>query len=146
MRAAALSAAVLVLLGAASAQAHTYGGTTAKQARMSLRVAADSSRVVALSTERELACRKGRIRSFRTGVFRQARTFVRRSGRFLRGSIRTRGPRGSLVRRGRFAIRLIVRGESVAIGVFRERVRLRDGTRCTSGRVRFRLPLVDTND
>lgn len=146
MRRVAVAAAAAALLCAASAQAHTYGGSTTKDGRISFRVGADSATVIRLSAERELACRKGRIRSFRSGLFRQSRAFVRRSGGLFRGSIRTRGPEGSLVRRGRFAMRFVVRGHSVAAGVFRERLRLRDGTHCTSGRVRFRIPLVDTND
>ena len=146
MRRAGPAAVLVVLVCAVPAQAHTYGGKTARGGAISFRVGADSATVVRLSAERALACRKGRIRSFRSGGFSQSKPFVRRSGGLFRGSIRTRGPKGSLVRRGRFAIRFVVRGESVAAGVFRERLRLRDGTRCTSGRVRFRIPLIDTND
>lgn len=146
MRRAGLVTALAVLVCAAPAAAHTYAGKTARSGQISLRVGAGSATVIRLSAERELACRKEGIRSVRSGAFLQSRRFVRRSRGLFRGSIRTRGPKGSLVRRGRFAIRLVVRGESVAAGVFRERVRLRDGTRCTSGRVRFRIPLIDTND
>jgi hypothetical protein len=146
MRRAGLAVALAALACAAPAGAHTYGGKTVRDGQISFRIGADSSTVVLLSAERELTCRRGRVKSFRSGTFRQARRFVRRRGRLFRGSIRTRGPRGSLVRRGRFAIRFVVRSEVVAAGVFRERLRLKDGTRCTSGRVRFRLPLTDTND
>ena len=146
MRRAGLATALVVLVCAAPAEAHTYAGKTAKGGQISLRVGAGSATVVQLTAERELACRKGGIRSVRSGAFRQSKPFVRRSRGLFRGSIRTRGPKGSLVRRGRFAIRFVLRGEFVATGVFRERLRLRDGTRCTSGRVRFRITLIDTND
>lgn len=113
---------------------------------MHFRVGPDNARVISLSVERELSCRKGRLRSFREGVFRQVSVFVRSTGgNFFRGSVRTHGVPGSQVRRGRFSIRFVADGAR-ARGVFRERVRLRGGTRCTSGRVRFDVPLLDTND
>ena len=146
MRRLGLATVLVALVCAAPAEAHTYAGKTARGGQITLRVGADSATVILLSAERELACRKAGIRSIRTGAFRQSRPFARRSRGRFRGSIRTRGPSGSLVRRGRFAIRFVIRGDSVVAGVLRERLRLRDGTRCTSGRVRFRIPLIDTND
>jgi hypothetical protein len=146
MRRSGLLAAVAALAFAGGAQAHTYGGQSAKDGRIDFRIGADSSTVVSLDAVRALSCRKGRIRSFRTGAFRQSRPFVRRTKGRFKGSIHTRGPSGSLVRRGRFSIRFRVRAGFLAVGVFRERLRLRDGTRCTSGRVRFHVPLLSTND
>jgi hypothetical protein len=137
---------VVVLACAAPAFAHSYGGNSSKGGAMHLRVGSDNRSVISLSVTRELSCRRGSLRSFREGIFSQVRVFVRSGGgNFFRGSVRTRGVRGSQVRRGRFSIRFVADG-SRAQGVFRERVRLRGGTRCTSGRVRFTIPLVDTND
>jgi hypothetical protein len=144
-----LLAAMLVAgaLWAGSAAAHTYGGRTAEDGRISFRFSPDESRIIQLFAERELSCRKGRVRSVRQGAFRQKRTFARVSGdgRF-RGTIRTRGVKGSLVRRGIFTISGLAVDERFARGVFRERLRLRDGSRCDSGRVRFRIPLTSTNE
>lgn len=130
-----------------SAAAHTYGGRTADEGRTSFRFSPDESRIIQLFAERELSCRKGRVRSVRQGAFRQKRTFARVSGdgRF-RGRIRTRGVKGSLVRRGLFTISGRAVGQSFARGVFRERLRLRDGSFCDSGRIRFRIPLLSTNE
>lgn len=146
MRRALALALLAALVCAAPAVAHTYRGNSTKGGAMHFRVGPDNSRVISLSADRELSCRKGRLRSFREGTFRQVSVFVRSNGgSFFRGSVRTRPVRGSQVRRGRFSIRFVVSGNR-AVGVFRERVRLRGGTRCTSGRVRFDIPLVDTND
>ena len=145
MKRAAGAAIALTLLTAGPALGHTYRGETVKGGTISMRVGSDDSTVIRLRAERELSCRKGKFRSFRQGAFRQRSTFVRRSGGVFRGSKRTRGISGSLVRLGRFSIRFRI-SESRARGVFRERVRLRGGTRCTSGRVRFSIPLIDTND
>jgi hypothetical protein len=130
-----------------SASAHTYGGRTADDGRISFRFSPDEPRIIQLFAERELRCRKGKVRSFRRGAFRQTKTFARVApdGRF-RGTIRTRGVKGSLVRRGRFTIRGRAVNERFALGVFRERLRLRDGSRCDSGRIRFRIPLTSTNE
>jgi hypothetical protein len=132
---------------AGSAVAHTYGGRTAEDGRISFRFSPDETRIIELSAERELSCRKGRVRSVRQGAFRQKRTFARISadGRF-RGTVRTRGPKGSLVRRGLYTISGRAVDERFARGVYRERLRLRDGSRCDSGRIRFRIPLITTNE
>jgi hypothetical protein len=142
-----LIVAVVVLVCAAPAAAHTYGGRTADDGRISFRFSAAETHFVQLHAERELACRKGKVRSFRVGAFRQRRVFVRvaPNGAF-RGTVRTRGPKGSLVRLGRFTIKGRAVNESFAEGVFRERARLRNGTRCDSGRVRFKIPLISTNE
>lgn len=146
MRRSVVLALFAAILCAAPALAHTYRGSSVKGGAIHFRVGPDDARVISLSVERELSCRKGRLRSFREGIFRQISVFVRsRGGNFFRGSVRTRPVRGSQVRRGRFAIRFVA-SDGRARGVFRERVRLRGGTRCTSGRVRFDIPLVDTND
>jgi hypothetical protein len=132
MRRAAVLALVAALACAAPAFAHTYDGKSAKGGAMHIRIGPDGAHVIALSAERELSCRKGRLRSFREGVFRQVSVFVRRTrGTFFRGSVRTHAVRGSQVRRGRFSIRFVANDQRAG-GVFRERVRLRGGTRCTT--------------
>ena len=134
------------LVGASTAGAHSYGGRTADDGRISFRLSPSENSFIRLLAERELACRKGTVRSFRLGAYRQRRVFVRvGSNGAFRGSVRTRGPRGSLVRLGRFTIKGRILTDS-ARGVFRERVRLRDGTRCDSGRIRFAIPLTSTNE
>jgi len=141
----AAGALVALLALTPAAGAHTYGGESAKGGAMDMRASPDFKRLLALSVERELRCRKGRFRSFRSGIFVQRTVFVRVSGSRFRGSVRVRGARGSLIRRGRFSIRgRFTNGQAVAHGVFRERSRLRDGTRCSSGRVRFFLPVTST--
>ena len=143
----ATSVCGFALVLAPGAHAHSYGGSTVRAGAMTLQVSSGFDRLIALRAERELRCRKGRVLSFRRGAFLQRSVFARGSGSFYRGSIRVRGTRGSLVRRGRFSIRVrLTNHQTVARGVLRERVRLRDGTRCTSGRVRFFLPLVSTNE
>lgn len=135
------------LVGASAAGGHSYDGRTADDGRISFRLSPSESSFVRLLAERELACRKGKVRSFRVGAYRQRRVFVRvNSNGAFHGSVRTRGPRGSLVRLGRFTIKGRTVNEASAKGVFRERVRLRDGTRCDSGRVRFEIPLTSTNE
>lgn len=144
--AAVLAAGAVCAFGAAPGMAHTYGGKTAKGGDISFRVSPGETHFIKLRAERELRCRKGRVRSFRPGVFRQRTVFVRVApdGTF-RGSVRVHGPRGSLVRRGRFSIRGRTVNELRAKGFFRERHRLKDGTRCDSRRVRFSIPLTTTN-
>ena len=73
------------------------------------------------------------------------RLWMTADGRF-RGTIRTRGVKGSLVRRGIFTISGRAVDDRSARGVFRERLRLRDGSRCDSGRIRFTIPLISTNE
>ena len=149
MRRTAISSIVVVavLVGASSAGAHSYEGRTADDGRIAFRLSPAESSFLRLFAERELACRKGKVRSFRLGAYRQRKVFVRvASSRAFRGSVRTKGPRGSLVRLGRFTIKGRLVNEATAKGVFRERVRLRDGTRCDSGRIRFEIPLTSTNE
>jgi hypothetical protein len=121
---------------------HVYRGKTSQQdRRVRFRVTGDGAQVVGFRIGRDFACRKGRNFSGRTGRFEQVSLVlkIRSDGRFS-GSAKVHGGRGSEIRRGRVRVRgSFSSGGSHGRGAFRERSKLRDGTRCDSGRVRFRV-------
>jgi opacity protein-like surface antigen len=141
-------AAVAALVVASSATGvnpragHLYRGKTSQQdRRVRFKVTGDGARVVGFRIGRDFACRKRQNFSGRTGTFQQVslQLNVRADGRFS-GSAKVHGGRGSEIRRGRVRVRgSFSSGGSHGRGAFRERSKLRDGTRCDSGRVRFRV-------
>jgi len=135
---AAACLASLVAVASAAPRADTkYAGSTSQGNRASLWTDADGTAVRAFSIRREFKCGAQTA----AGVFRQSSGImvVRPTGRFW-GHDDVRPSRGGEISRGEFTIRgKFGRRGNVVRGTYRERVRLKDGSRCDTGVIRYRV-------
>ena len=137
-------AASAVLCAAAVAWADplpstTYEGRSSQKKPVSVRTSADGLELRRFRITRVFDCGAGSEPV--TGTFRQTGGAIRVNarGRF-RGRGRVEGVRGGQIRSGKFRFRgRFGRRGRVAVGVYRERVELRNGTECGTGRVTFRV-------
>jgi hypothetical protein len=129
----------VVALGSPPKGGETYTGKTSQKRDVRLRVTLDGDLVRGFTIGRTFVCRKGLQRSSLSGRFRQERMRVRigEAGGF-HGEVKVRGVGGSRVRRGSVCLRgAFRRGGRVVRGRYREVLRLRDGSLCRTGLLRF---------
>ena len=116
-----------------------YSGQTSQGKPIRFRVTPQGNLIRRFQVSRNLLCRKGRRRTALTGSFTQQslRMRVGEKGRFhAEGNVE--GRKGSRIRGGQLCLRgSFSGGGRVARGRYREVVRLRDGSLCRSGLLRF---------
>jgi hypothetical protein len=138
---AVLSLAVVAVAAPASPprRGAGYAGKTAQGHPLRFVVAPEGDLIERFRVRRDLTCRRGKFRTSITGRFEQVRGRIRvsRGGRF-HAEGRVRGTRGSRIRSGFICVRGVFRSRGrVVRGRLKERVRLRDGSLCSSGILRF---------
>ena len=129
----------VVALGSPPKAGAGYSGQTSQDHSIRFRVNAEGDLIRGLVVSRDLLCRRGRRRTAVTGRFtqRSLRMRIGRRGRF-HGEAPVEGRRGSRIRAGTVCIRgVFSSGGRVVRGRYRETVRLRDGSLCRAGVVRF---------
>jgi hypothetical protein len=130
--------AVAATMALAAARPNTtYRGTTSQGEKASLRTDDDGTAVRAFTIRRHFDCGTQTAE----GTFRQSSGImvIKPDGRFFGHAKVKPAPNGEIQRgqftiRGRFGSR-----ERAAKGTYRERVRLKNGGRCDTGEVRFRV-------
>ena len=134
-----LTFAAVAVASAAPQPDTRYAGNTSQGKKASLRTTPTGGGVEQFVIRRVFRCAVEDGEETVSGVFRQSSGVlaVADNGTF-RGSSKVRPTRQ--IKRGVFTLagRFGPRGR-VARGTYRERVRLRSGTRCDTGKVRFRL-------
>ncbi|MFN2616048.1 MAG: hypothetical protein ABR581_02865 [Thermoleophilaceae bacterium] len=120
-----------------------YAGASSQGGTVRFSIARHEARLRRFRIRREFRCRRGTLRSSLTGTLRLARTPIRLDGsQFHAHHVRIQGVTGSTIRRGLVClVGRFSRRARVARGRFRERARLRDGSRCVTGLVRFKARL-----
>jgi hypothetical protein len=115
-----------------------YAGKTRQDLPVSFRVSRSGKKLVRFRVTLEVECSGGDVTSVRQVRFRQATDFIQvnRDDTFS-GDTRIRGDRGDEVRGGRLAVNGRFVSRRRARGSLHERLRVADGLRCDSGRVRF---------
>jgi hypothetical protein len=116
-----------------------YAGDTSQERTVRFKVTPDGDLIKRFVIARDLVCRRGKRRTGLTGHFRQrgARIELRRNGRF-HAEPRVEGGGQSKISGGRVCIRgSFYRKGRIMRGRYREVVRLRDGSLCRSGLVKF---------
>ena len=115
----------------------TYKGNTSQRLPVSLRTDNDGTAIRSFTIRREFRCGSETVE----GTFRQSSgIMVIKPDRRFWGHDQVKPARGGEIQRGQFTIRgrFGTRGRVVR-GTYRERVRLRDGTRCDTGEIRYRV-------
>ena len=115
----------------------TYRGNTSQRLPVSLRTDDDGTAIRGFTIRREFRCGGETIE----GTFRQrSGIMVIKPDRRFWGHDQVQPVTGGEIRRGQFTIRgrFGPRG-NVVRGTYRERIRLRNGTRCDTGEVRYRV-------
>ena len=129
--------AVAAAAFAAARASTTYKGKTSQRNPVSLRTDNDGSAVRSFTIRREFDCGAQTAE----GTFRQdsGKMVIKPDGRFF-GHAEVNPAPGGEIRRGQFTIRgrFGERG-GAARGTYRERVRLRNGNRCDTGEIRYRV-------
>jgi hypothetical protein len=135
---AALSAGVVALASPPKGGA-TYRGETSQERKVRFRVSPGGDLVRAFSITRNFTCRRGTQLSSLTGRFRQVRTPIEvGDGGGFHGEVKVRGTGSSRVRHGSVCVRgAFRRSGRVVRGRYREVLRLRDGSLCRTGLLRF---------
>ena len=137
----AIALVAAVASGALPRPGAHYVGESSQSKVVRFSVATHRKRLRRFVIKREFRCRRGDLRSSLTGTLRISRAPIRltRDGHFHAHHLRIRGVTGSTIRRGLVClIGRFGRGGRTARGRFRETDRLRDGSRCVTGLVRFR--------
>jgi hypothetical protein len=132
-------AVAVVAMGSPPRKGATYVGETSGGRTVSFRVTPQGDLIRRFRIARVLVCRRGERRTALLGRFRQVRTGIRvgRTGGF-HGEARVSGGGDSRIESGRVCVRGVFRSNGrVVSGRYREHVRLRDGSICTAGLVRF---------
>ena len=134
--------AALVAVASAAPRADTkYEGNTSQGNDASLRTDGDGSAIRSFTIRRELDCGTQTV----VGTFRQSSGImvIKPDGRFW-GHDLVAPSAGGAIERGQFTIRgrFGPRG-GAARGTYRERVRLKNGARCDTGEIRYRVKAQD---
>jgi hypothetical protein len=132
-----LIAATAALAFAAVRPNTTYRGNTSQGQKASLRTDEDGTAIRAFTIRREFDCGTQTAE----GTFRQSSgIMVIKPDRRFYGHARVKPSAGGEIARGQFTIRgrFGPRG-GVAKGTYRERVRLKEGGRCDTGEIRYRV-------
>jgi hypothetical protein len=133
-------AAFAVLITAAVAApkpATKYTGNTSQGNNASLRTDGDGTAIRSFTIRREFDCGT----STAAGTFRQSSGImvIKPTGRFW-GHDNVQPSSGGSIQRGEFTIRgKFGKNGNVVRGTYRERVRLKNGSRCDTGEIRYRL-------
>jgi hypothetical protein len=118
----------------------TYSGTTSQGQRMSLRVMLDGLRVFNFKIRRQLSCVVGGETETVAGTFQQVGRPVRVSRRgVFKATVEVTGEEGGQIESGRASFRARFSADGRRLrGAYRERLVLRNGGSCSTGRVTFR--------
>ena len=132
------SVAMLAAVASAAPKADTtYRGNTSQHRSASLRTDDDGTAVKGFTITRKFDCGSSSV----AGTFQQSGGImvIKPTGRFW-GHDQVKREAGGSIARGQFTIhgRFGPSG-NVVEGTYRERVRLKNGTRCDTGEIRFRL-------
>jgi hypothetical protein len=122
---------------AAARPSTTYKGKTSQRNDVSLRTNKHGTSVRSFTLRREFDCGTQTAE----GTFRQATGImvIKPDGRFF-GHAPVRPAPGGEIRRGQFTIRgRFGKRGGAARGTYRERVRLKNGGRCDTGEIRYRV-------
>jgi len=137
-------ASFTVLVTAAFADpkpATKYTGNTSQGNNASLRTDRDGTAIRSFTFRRQFDCGTETA----TGTFRQSSGImvIKPTGRYW-GHDKVKPSAGGSIQRGEFTIRgkFGAKG-NVVRGTYRERVRLKNGSRCDTGEVRYRLKAAD---
>jgi hypothetical protein len=129
---------VAIAAVALAARPHTvYKGRTSQNGLARLRTDIDGTAVKAFTIERKFDCGTQTAE----GVFRQSSgIMVIKPDRHFFGHAPVQPVPGGDIKRGQFTIRgRFGKRGGAARGTYRERVRLKNGSRCDTGEVRFRV-------